>query len=1209
MLLQWSDSLPGVTGYSVYGSTNDSIFTWYADKAADTTSWSATQLTNNTRYYWRIIAHSATGADTSLVFSDSTHCNMSGTFSIGPGGYFNSIGQALDSLPLKGMTGNVTLELQQGYSSAVETFPLVFPGNIPCRQSNYALTLRPASGTSGITVTNTTNSPLFVLDNTFNITIDGRPGGTGNLQDLTLSGLGPIIDCRNSTNNTFTFLSIQAAFPNPSGSLITLEGTAAPGSNNNTISWCDISGLSNYIIRPHTLIYSSASSGITNSNNQVVNCNLHDFTAMGIALAAGNGSWVIRNNSFYGVYGLNSDSTTAGMIAITSASQASTDSITGNYFGGTAPQCGGTVMNVIFTDTFQVITTTGNVDIRNNVIRRLAFAKLPRALGYYPCLNLINVNGAPASVSANTIGGTAAADSVSILNMYNVPLPVIGIGSKGSAGPLTVDGNTLQNIWLRTTGTTGSAGIGFGGIFTTTPASTITNNIIGDGAGASGIAGFTGEGVVGISANPAGDIQIKNNTLTGWTTQGVLTGISATSPMGVVGGNTANIIQNTVSKLTTSYTDPNGTSIYLIGGIAISQAWGTIISGNTLTALKAPGAVIGIYSTGGSSTEHIDGNFIHPIKWNGIADSVLSSSVTGIYLNSDQSLVQNNMIKLGPDSAATAIRDQASFLGIYADQGSLNEIRHNSIYIDGKGVLPGLNESACLAIFNTSSANVYNNIFVNRRSAASAGNSSFHYIIWNPSGGINTFDHNIYYFDGINSSMASYNGYVNNFATLNDWRVQTGFDGHSIFADPDYKNPGGSSAFVDLHLASPTPAEGKGDSTHTALTDFDGQLRSTLTPVDIGADAGNFVLRDAWPPVLTPDSIPNQQLDSPQVITVRITDDSGVDSTQGYGPAMWFRKFSPFASNWFYVTGSLISGSARNGVWKFTTDYSTVGLPVNAGDSFQCYFVAQDTTSLHNIGFAPLRNDNQTHPDAQDTLPTTVYKYKVIGVLPDTLWVGIGQTYTSLTNAGGAFQALNTAAAGPHGAVIVITSDLSESGTYALTGFRDTSTNTGVRIVTNTPVLKTITNSNVVTSSGLIQFVKSSNIAIDGSVGNTGKYLKFVNTNNTSSKTPCLYFGDSSTDIVVSHTILGADDSWNYTSLAYGILLEQSNANVTIDSNLIGNGTAGNTTTTGIFSDNKVANLRITNNEFYNFNRSGIELFQVGDSCLIQNNHFYFNST
>jgi trimeric autotransporter adhesin len=57
--------------------------------------------------------------------------------------------------------------------------------------------------------------------------------------------------------------------------------------------------------------------------------------------------------------------------------------------------------------------------------------------------------------------------------------------------------------------------------------------------------------------------------------------------------------------------------------------------------------------------------------------------------------------------------------------------------------------------------------------------------------------------------------------------------------DPLFVNPTGTGTTVDLHLQSGSPADASGVALTpvTVADDYDGETRSGLTPVDIGANA------------------------------------------------------------------------------------------------------------------------------------------------------------------------------------------------------------------------------------------------------------------------------------------------------------------------------------------------------------------------------------
>ncbi|HEX2617375.1 MAG TPA: lamin tail domain-containing protein, partial [Flavobacteriales bacterium] len=76
---------------------------------------------------------------------------------------------------------------------------------------------------------------------------------------------------------------------------------------------------------------------------------------------------------------------------------------------------------------------------------------------------------------------------------------------------------------------------------------------------------------------------------------------------------------------------------------------------------------------------------------------------------------------------------------------------------------------------------------------------------------------------------------------ISDWRTGSGGDLSSRNLDPQYIAPTATTPDLHISAAVATPVEASGTATTPAVSDdFDGQTRSGLTPVDMGADAGNF---------------------------------------------------------------------------------------------------------------------------------------------------------------------------------------------------------------------------------------------------------------------------------------------------------------------------------------------------------------------------------
>jgi hypothetical protein len=80
-----------------------------------------------------------------------------------------------------------------------------------------------------------------------------------------------------------------------------------------------------------------------------------------------------------------------------------------------------------------------------------------------------------------------------------------------------------------------------------------------------------------------------------------------------------------------------------------------------------------------------------------------------------------------------------------------------------------------------------------------------------------------------------------------------GQDGASFESDPQCIGP--DNAIPDLHISPVYPTYVEGSGVDVGVTDdMDGQVRSGFTPVDIGADAGNFIAYSATMVTNTNDS-------------------------------------------------------------------------------------------------------------------------------------------------------------------------------------------------------------------------------------------------------------------------------------------------------------------------------------------------------------------
>jgi hypothetical protein len=193
------------------------------------------------------------------------------------------------------------------------------------------------------------------------------------------------------------------------------------------------------------------------------------------------------------------------------------------------------------------------------------------------------------------------------------------------------------------------------------------------------------------------------------------------------------------------------------------------------------------------------------------------------------------MIRLGINDGYSSETYNVIFMGIREMDGVCN-ILHNSIYIGGVETKTGSNGySICLFTQTNAARAIKNNIFVNNRTDKQ-NISPNHRCVDDLRGVANTdLDYNVYNFNSKGGKIGSYD------TTLTAWQKTSGKDAHSLVANPNFKNPEGKSNNVDLHVNFPTPIDGRGTNTLTTSTDIDGDQRMLLSPVDIGADAGDSV--------------------------------------------------------------------------------------------------------------------------------------------------------------------------------------------------------------------------------------------------------------------------------------------------------------------------------------------------------------------------------
>ncbi len=327
------------------------------------------------------------------------------------------------------------------------------------------------------------------------------------------------------------------------------------------------------------------------------------------------------------------------------------------------------------------------------------------------------------------------------------------------------------------------------------------------------------------------------------------------------------------------------------------------------------------------------------------------------------------MIALGANQAIAigTTATNSSTAGINGFNGALgtDTFVHNSVYIGGTATSGAGNSYALNGTQTTNARSFRDNIFQNART--NGGGTGKHYAVKingttaNPTG--LTINNNVYYANGASGAVF---GFFNSLdvANIGAWRTVVGQDAGSFEGSPAYNDPTNATPDLHIHPTNVSLAEGNGVDVGVVL-DYDGQTRSGLTPVDIGADAGNFTGVDLTPPAISYTAFANTSSTSNRTLSATITDTGGVAVTPN-APRIYFKKSTD---------GSYVSTECT-GSYSCLIDYSMVGGgSVSAGNVIQYFVVAQDTSG--NLASNPSAGFAGTNVNTVTTPPTTPNSYTI----------------------------------------------------------------------------------------------------------------------------------------------------------------------------------------------------------------------------------------
>jgi hypothetical protein len=770
-------------------------------------------------------------------------------------GSYSTLGAAFSAINNGTHSGAITIMLTANTTES-STASLDSSGN-PTGSSYTSISIQPAAGTP-ITITGSVAGPLINLNGADNVTIDGfflAPGGAtltiNNTSTATTASTVKFIN--DATTNTIKNTTLKGAGVSLTTGVVFFSTGLLSGNDNNTLLNVDIDCTASALIG----LYSSGSTTNTtmeNSGNTVTNCWMHDFfnptfvptpstnaaTFYGAYLAAGNTDWTFNGNSFYQsvLRTVTINSTFTGMLVGPSYTS-DKHTITGNYFGGSAPGASNTLGNMQLSGSgtvyagftgFSIQTGgTGNL-VDGNIVRNITLTSFstssPSNAGFFGYIGGYNGSSAFTNNQVSDINliNNAAGGYISFQGFYVNGRTV----ASGTVTPtFTVSNNTVANIIASSSS---SADFQFYGLRLETSSTT----------------GLTASAIANVTFNASGNT-INSFTVTANNSStfsfvrgiGVVTSAgTAATPLQPKATITNNMIRDlVVGGSRASYTTPTVSGIQVTGASAVANADIQTISGNTIYNLSATttadvaNAVAGIIVN--NSTYVIEKNRIYSLS-NSAPGTTTTPIISGIIVQNvvATSTVKNNFISVG-----AGVTTNTNIFGILNNVTSAAPINiyFNSVYVTGtsasKNSVAFYRGTETMSGAVSTAVDIRNNIFYNFRSGGTGSNfaiGSYATTGW-------TSDYNVLK-STLSTTIATWNNVAMDLPT---YQSASGQDAHSNSTTVNFVDP----VTADLHLtgASNGDVNLRGVPVAGITTDYDNQTRSSFNPY-IGADEASISL-------------------------------------------------------------------------------------------------------------------------------------------------------------------------------------------------------------------------------------------------------------------------------------------------------------------------------------------------------------------------------
>ncbi len=704
------------------------------------------------------------------------------------------------------------------------------------------------------------------------------------------------------------------------------------------------------------------------------------------------------------------------------------------------------------------------------------------------------------------------------------------------SAPRTIQNNTCNN-WVGGSG--GLTGIRLQGI-NGGAGSTVSSNTITNFSSAGSLIGIQADGSSPVS-------NLTSNTINTFsTTNGGIQGIVASTPSLSPNVTTLTITSNTISGLsTTAGGSPVGmslgSSVGSTGFLDFSVSQNVI---NGLSSSLAGAAPIGIGVNAMARTVKIFRNKIYDISISGG-----TGSVTGISGGSASSNdIYNNLVGDLRAPAATS-SGTPNVIGLAAASVPLStnfvNFYDNTVYITGTSSGAAF---ATAGVFAPSGPvlKIRNNVIANASVPTGSGRAVAVWRNYQPLWAYDSSSNN----NDLYAPTAYYDG-VNAYTTLSDmWAAVYPRESASFSENPPFVSTVGTSpSFLHIVPASTTLLESHAINIAGITDDYDGDVRQgnpgyagTGTAPDVGADEFEGVsVGDVQPPAIVYALLGPGAPDTSRPLEATITDATGVATTAGVRPRLYFKKSTDAndATGWKYVEAVGTGGSP----FDFTIDYSLLnGGSVSAGDTIQYFVVAQDTVGTPNVGLfqgafaaAPA---SVALTSAAFPIGGTINGYVIETAVSGTLTVcPSGCDFASLTNAGGLFEALNARVFNGDVVVNIQGDSTAETGLNALNQWpEDPAGNYTLTIEPDGGAARTVSGN---FAGGLIRLNGADRVTIDGlNADNNSLTMSNTSAANPSATIELLSTGPldagASNNTIQNLTIIGGANTVGVTGIAIG---------------------------------------------------------------------------